>query len=62
MFAAALLGQELFFDFNRFELVTLAAASVVAVFVFKDAESHWLEGAQLLGLYLIIAIAFFYLP
>jgi Ca2+:H+ antiporter len=62
MFAAALLGQELFFDFNRFELVTLAAASVVAVFIFKDAESNWLEGAQLLGLYIIIGIAFFYLP
>lgn len=61
MFAAALMGQPLSFAFNEFELVTLGAAGIVAVFVFKDGRTNWLEGAQLLALYTIIAVAFYYL-
>lgn len=57
---AALMGIELSFAFNDFELVALASAGVVSVFVFKDGQSNWLEGAQLLALYLILAIAFFF--
>ena len=61
MFVAALMGQPLSFSFNRFELVTLAAAAIVAAFIVKDGKSNWLEGAQLLALYAIIAVAFFFL-
>jgi Ca2+:H+ antiporter len=61
MFVAALMGQELSFSFNQFELVTLAAAAIVAVFVLKDGKSNWLEGAQLLALYAIIGVAFYFL-
>lgn len=57
---AALMGKELAFVFNEFELVSLAAAGLVAVFVFKDGRSNWLEGAQLLALYAILGVAFFY--
>jgi Ca2+:H+ antiporter len=62
IFVAALMGREMAFTFNQFELVALAAASLVAVYAFRDAESNWLEGAQLLALYIIIGIAFFFLP
>jgi Ca2+:H+ antiporter len=48
--------------FNNFELIALVAAAVIAAFVAQDGESNWLEGAMLLGLYVIIAIAFFFLP
>jgi Ca2+:H+ antiporter len=48
--------------FNSFELIALMAASVIAAFIALDGESNWLEGAMLLGLYIIIAIAFFFLP
>lgn len=61
IFVAALMGKELAFSFNEFELITLASAAIVAVFVFKDGRSTWLEGAQLLALYLIIGVAFFFL-
>jgi len=30
--------------------------------VSQDGESNWLEGAQLLGLYTILALAFFFVP
>ncbi len=63
VFISLLLGGEtLLLVFNSFELVALAAASAVAAFIALDGESNWLEGAMLLGVYVIIAIAFFYLP
>ena len=61
MIIAAFMGQELSFNFNQFELVALASAGIVAVFVIKDGKSNWLEGAQLLALYLILGVAFFFI-
>ncbi len=58
---AAFMGKELSFNFNVFELVALASAGIVGVYVFKDGESNWLEGAQLLALYLILGVAFFFI-
>jgi Ca2+:H+ antiporter len=48
--------------FNIFELVAVMAASIITAFVGMDGETNWLEGAQLLMVYLILALAFFYLP
>ncbi len=58
---AALMGKELSFNFNQFELVALASAGIVGAFVIKDGKSNWLEGAQLLALYLILGVAFFFI-
>jgi len=27
-----------------------------------DGESHWMEGVMLVGVYLMLAVAFFFLP
>jgi Ca2+:H+ antiporter len=35
---------------------------LIAALVSLDGESNWLEGAQLLVVYTIIGLAFFYLP
>ncbi len=32
------------------------------VLVAQDGESHWMEGVLLLAVYLILAIAFYFLP
>jgi Ca2+:H+ antiporter len=45
-----------------FEMIGLTAAAVIAAFVSIDGESNWLEGAMLLAVYVIIALAFFFLP
>jgi Ca2+:H+ antiporter len=45
--------------FNEFELVALVVAVLIANRVSNDGESNWLEGVQLLAVYLIIAAAFF---
>jgi len=58
---ATIMGRELSFSFNEFEMIALASAAIVAVFAFKDGETNWLEGAQLLALYAILGVAFFFL-
>lgn len=46
--------------FNEFELVAMFLAAIIANQVAGDGESNWLEGIQLIAVYLIIAIAFFF--
>lgn len=45
--------------FNEFELIALIASVIIANRVSHDGESNWLEGIQLLAVYLIIAASFF---
>jgi len=62
VFLSLLLGNPLTLVFNRFELIALAGGVIVAVLVSSDGEANWLEGAVLLALYLMLALAFFFLP
>lgn len=55
-------GETLLLVFNNFELIALVAASLIAALIAQDGESTWLEGAMLLAVYIILAIAFFFLP
>ena len=48
--------------FSEFELIALFGAALIAVFIAQDGESNWFEGAMLLGVYTIVAVAFFFLP
>ncbi len=47
---------------NSLELVALIGAVFIANSVSRDGETNWLEGFMLLGVYLILGIAFFFLP
>jgi Ca2+:H+ antiporter len=62
VFVSLLFGQRLLLVFNDFELIALVGSSLIAAFIALDGESNWLEGAMLLAVYLIIALAFFFLP
>jgi Ca2+:H+ antiporter len=44
--------------FNEFELVALIVSVLIANRVSNDGESNWLEGVQLVAVYVIIAISF----
>jgi Ca2+:H+ antiporter len=46
--------------FNGFELGAVLIAILIANVVTNDGESNWFEGVQLLALYAIVGIAFFY--
>src|SRR5205807_3887115 len=43
------------------QLVTLFSSSAIFAYLSVDGESNWFEGFQLLALYLIAAVAFFFL-
>ena len=62
VFVSLLFGQQLNLVFNQFEVLALVAAVIVAALVSSDGETNWLEGAQLTAVYLILAVAFFFLP
>jgi Ca2+:H+ antiporter len=62
VFISLLMGNPLTLVFNQFELIALMAAVLIAGLVSLDGESNWLEGAMLLAIYAIIALAFFWLP
>ncbi len=62
VFVSLAMGNPLTLVFNQFELVALVAACLIAGLVSLDGESNWMEGAQLLVVYVILALAFFFLP
>ena len=46
--------------FNGFELGAILIAILIANYVTQDGESTWFEGVQLLAVYLVFGIAFYY--
>jgi Ca2+:H+ antiporter len=62
VFVALAFGRQLTLEFNQFEIVALVAAVLVSALVSSDGETNWLEGAQLLGVYVILGVAFFFVP
>lgn len=62
VFISLLFDDTLLLIFNSFELAALFGAALVAALIALDGESNWLEGAMLLSIYLLFALAFFFLP
>lgn len=60
VFLGPLLGHPLQLTFTPLELGALGAAVIVTGFIALDGKSNWLEGAMLVGVYLIAALAFFF--
>jgi len=61
VFISLALGHPMPLEFTLYEVLAVAAAAIIAAFVSLDGESIWLEGAMLLVLYVILAVAFFFL-
>jgi Ca2+:H+ antiporter len=60
VFISLLFGPEMTLFFSLLEVAALALAVLIAAQVSVDGESNWLEGVQLLAVYVIIALGFFY--
>ncbi|MBL8950320.1 MAG: calcium/proton exchanger [Myxococcaceae bacterium] len=56
------LGQNLTLEFSHMEVVGMAVGVGAATLIGIDGESNWLEGVMLLGVYAILAVAFFFIP
>ncbi len=62
VFASYLLGVPMDLIFTPFEVAAVTVSVLIVGFISMDGESHWMEGVMLVGVYLILAIAFYFLP
>jgi len=62
VFAGYFLGQPMDLIFTTFEVLSVALSVGVVALIAMDGESNWMEGVQLLAVYVILAIAFYFLP
>ena len=60
--ASLAIGQPMNLVFEPLELIVLTLATAIFAYIALDGESHWLEGALLLALYLMTAAVFFLDP
>ncbi len=60
VFAGLMFGQPMDLAFTTFEVASVALAVWIGAAIVVDAESNWLEGALLLCVYAILAVAFFF--
>jgi Ca2+:H+ antiporter len=61
VFASPLLGVNLSLAFAPFQLVAMVLAVMIINYLGSDGVCNWLEGVQLLAVYVIIAIAFYFI-
>jgi Ca2+:H+ antiporter len=62
VFASYFLGTPLDLEFTLPEVAAVVVAVLIVNQISGDGESNWLEGVQLLSVYVILAIMFFFLP
>jgi len=48
--------------FNAFEIAAITLSVLVVEMISSDGESNWFEGAQLLALYVMLGVAFYFVP
>ena len=59
VFVSLLLGRPLNLLFTAFEVIAIVLSVVIVSTIASDGETNWFEGAQLLGVYGILCIAFY---
>ncbi len=62
VFASYLFGRPMNLEFTIPEVVAVIGAIIIVEQISGDGESNWVEGVQLLSVYAILAILFFFLP
>jgi Ca2+:H+ antiporter len=61
VFVGLAAGHQLTLTFSTFEIGAIAVSVAVVAFISQDGRTNWLEGAQLLGVYGILAVSGFFL-
>ncbi len=62
VFASYLFGRPMNFEFTVPEVVAVVASVVIVEQISSDGESNWIEGLQLLSVYAVLAVLFYFLP
>jgi Ca2+:H+ antiporter len=60
VFISLAMGHPMDFVFTGFEVAIVALATIIVVVISRDGRGDWLEGLQLLGAYLVIAITAYF--
>jgi Ca2+:H+ antiporter len=60
VFASFLLGKPMNLCFSELEIVSIIVSVIILAFVATDGECNWLEGVQLLAVYLILGATFYF--
>src|SRR2546430_15464226 len=56
------IGRPMTLLFDAFEITAIALSALATSIVVQDGESNWVEGMQLLAVYLILGFAFYLVP
>lgn len=62
VFSGFLMGKPFLLDFSVFQFMAMLFAVTIVNSLAPDGVCNWLEGAQLIAVYLIIATAFYFIP
>jgi Ca2+:H+ antiporter len=62
LFASYLFGTPMNLEFTVPEVMAVVASIIIVEQISGDGESNWIEGLQLLSVYAILAILFYFLP
>ena len=62
VFLSYFLGRPMDLEFSLPEIFAMVASVYIIFQISGDGETNWIEGVQLLSVYLILGILFFYLP
>jgi Ca2+:H+ antiporter len=60
IFISPLMGGEMSLAFAPFQMVAMVLAVMIINYIGSDGVCNWLEGVQLTAVYIIIAIAFYF--
>jgi Ca2+:H+ antiporter len=62
LFASYLFGRPMNLEFTLPEVFAVIASVLIVEQISSDGESNWIEGVQLLSVYAILGILFYFLP
>jgi len=62
VFLSVAMGHPMSLVFNGFEIAAIVLSVVIVDMISSDGETNWFEGAQLLAVYAIVAVAFYFVP
>ncbi len=62
LFASYIFGRPMNLEFSIPEVVAVFASILIVQQICSDGESNWIEGLQLLSVYAILEILFYFLP
>ena len=59
---SVLIGHPMSLVFNGFEIAAIVLSILIVEMISYDGETNWFEGAQLLAVYVIMALSFYFVP